>query len=322
VDDPLMGKSSKIWMWIGAFMDHDNLERDLVPIGAVVESLRLEYPDISHSSLRFLEREGLISPTRTPGGHRLFSAADLEQVRQIKAWQAQRLSLEQIRQRLAQRDATGSSAELAARFLERALAGDREQAQRAVVMASDLGWSLEELYLSVLSPALWELGKRWERGDVSVAQEKEVSQVARDLIAELGVRGSNVVDGAEEGVVAACVAGERHELGLLMVSGLLRKRGVSVHFLGADVATTFLVDAVRQRQPRSVVLSATRDENLPAIREAANALRAIGTVPQLLAGGQAVECQPALVASWGVTPIIADDLEQFDQWMPSKNMMR
>ena len=293
-------------------MDRDNAERELLPIGAVVESLRPDYPDISHSSLRFLEREGLIAPTRTSGGHRLFTSADLERVRQIKAWQAQRLSLEQIRQRLAERDATGSPAELAAQFLELALAGDLEQAQRVVLTASDLGLSLDQLYMSVLSPALWELGKRWEHGDVSVAQEKEVSHVARDLIAELGVRGSTVVDGAEEGVVAACVAGERHELGLLMVSGLLRKRGVSVHFLGTEVATTFLVDAVIHRQPRSVLLSATSDEHLPAIHAAAKALRAIGTVPQLLAGGRAVERQPELVAGWGVTPIIANDLERFD----------
>jgi DNA-binding transcriptional MerR regulator/methylmalonyl-CoA mutase cobalamin-binding subunit len=293
-------------------MHRDNPERELMPIGVVVASLRPEYPDVSHSSLRFLEREGLITPTRTPGGHRLFTAADLERVRQIKAWQGQRLSLEQIRQRLAERDATGSPTEVANQFLELALAGKLEQAQRVVLTASDLGLPLEELYLSVLRPALWELGNRWERGEVTVAQEKEVSHVARDLIAELGVRASTVVDGVNNGVVAACVAGERHELGLLMVSGLLRKRGVSVHVLGADVATAFLVDAVRHRQPPAVLLSVTGDEYLPAIRVVANALRAIRTIPQLLAGGQAVERQADLVAGWGVTPMIRHDTGQFD----------
>ncbi len=127
-------------------MRPDKTERELVPIGAVVELLQPDYPDVSHSSLRFLEREGLITPTRTPGGHRLFTTADLDRLRQIKAWQAQRMSLEQIRQRLAERDATGTPAELAAQFLERALAGDLEQAQRAVLSASDLGLSLDQLY--------------------------------------------------------------------------------------------------------------------------------------------------------------------------------
>ena len=46
-----------------------------------------------------LEREGLLTATRTPGGHRLYAPHDVERIRQIKAWQAQRLSLEQIHQR-------------------------------------------------------------------------------------------------------------------------------------------------------------------------------------------------------------------------------
>ncbi len=36
-------------------------------------------------------------------------------------------------------------------------------------------------------------------------------------------------------------------------------------------------------------------------------------MPHLLAGGQAVERQPQTVASWGVTPIVLDDLDQIDR---------
>jgi DNA-binding transcriptional MerR regulator/methylmalonyl-CoA mutase cobalamin-binding subunit len=297
---------------IEAVMEQDSAELELVPIGAVVELLRPAYPDVSHSSLRFLEREGLITPTRTPGGHRLFTAADLERLRQIKDWQAQRLSLEQIRQRLAARDNAGTPADLAAQFLQQALGGHLEQARRTILTASDLGIPLDQMFMSVLTPALWELGRRWEAGEISVAQEKEVSHVARDLIAELGMRASHVADEASDGVVAACVAGERHELGLLMVSGLLRRHGVSVAFLGADVAAAFLADAVKRRQPRAVLLSATSDAYLPAIQAAADAVRATGVGPRLLAGGQAVERQPAIVTGWGVTPIMLDDLQQID----------
>jgi len=63
----------------------------LLSIGAMVAELHRAFPDVTHSSLRFLEREGLITATRTPGGHRLYTHADVERVRQIKTWQAQRL---------------------------------------------------------------------------------------------------------------------------------------------------------------------------------------------------------------------------------------
>src|SRR5918998_164213 len=90
----------------------------LLPIGAVVAELRRRYPDVTHSSLRFLEREGFIDPIRTPGGHRLYTSADIDRIMQIKAWQAERLSLAEVRRRLAVEAALGAPATLAQRFLD------------------------------------------------------------------------------------------------------------------------------------------------------------------------------------------------------------
>jgi DNA-binding transcriptional MerR regulator len=52
-------------------------------IGEVVRRLRDEFPDISISKVRYLEDEGLLMPSRTQGGYRLFSQADLERLRTI-----------------------------------------------------------------------------------------------------------------------------------------------------------------------------------------------------------------------------------------------
>ena len=41
-------------------------------IGAVCERLRDEFPDISISKIRYLEDQGLLQPSRTRGGYRLF----------------------------------------------------------------------------------------------------------------------------------------------------------------------------------------------------------------------------------------------------------
>jgi methanogenic corrinoid protein MtbC1 len=160
------------------------------------------------------------------------------------------------------------------------------------------------LLLDILRPALWELGDRWARGTVSVAQEKEVSEVVRELITEVTARHSGRIADHAIGLVAACVAGEAHELGLRMVSGLLRAFGLDVHYLGTNVAPAFLVDAIQRRQPCAVLLSVTGDEHLPALGEAVLAIRAAGNAPRLLAGGQAVVRQPEVVAGYGVTPIL------------------
>lgn len=283
-------------------------DEDYISIGRLVELVAPEYPDVTQSSLRFLEREGLLTPARTPGGHRLYGQAHVQRLRQIKEWQAQRLSLEEIRERLAGLDAAPEPEDLAAEFLSRALSGDVPAARRTILDASELGVSLDVLFTAVLAPALRELGDRWERGDVSVAQEKEASEISRELIADLAL-GAAPASVAVQPVVAGCVAGERHELGLRMVSGLLGARGIGVHFLGADVAIPFLLDAVTLRRARAVLLSVTTDEQLPALREAAAELAALPQPPAILAGGQAVERNRDLVASWSVVPVRLTDID-------------
>jgi len=56
-------------------------------ISQVVEMLGQEYGDLTVSSLRFLEKEGLVTPERTAGGHRRYTQADVERVRFIKEMQ-------------------------------------------------------------------------------------------------------------------------------------------------------------------------------------------------------------------------------------------
>jgi DNA-binding transcriptional MerR regulator len=289
---------------------HDRPDR-LLTIGSVVAELRRSYPDVTHSSLRFLEREGLIAPIRTPGGHRLFRPGDVERIRQIKTWQAQRLSLDEIRQRLAALQGLEQSATLADHFLREALAGDFAAASQLILGADDLGMPLMRLFGDVLRPALQEVGTRWERGGLPVGQEKEVSELARDLISELSRRHADP-DPHGPIVVAACVAGERHELGLRMVIGLLRERGWRVHFLGADVAPRFLVETVLLRGPAVVLLSATREERLPAVADALTAVREIGIperVPIVVVGGRGVVAHSATLRDWGAIPAGADGLD-------------
>ena len=52
-------------------------------VGAVVRALREEFPDVSISKVRFLEAEGLVTPTRTGSGYRQFRPDDVERIRYV-----------------------------------------------------------------------------------------------------------------------------------------------------------------------------------------------------------------------------------------------
>ena len=52
-------------------------------IGEVVKTIKKEYPSISISRIRFLEKEGLIKPKRSSGGTRIFSLKDIDRILKI-----------------------------------------------------------------------------------------------------------------------------------------------------------------------------------------------------------------------------------------------
>lgn len=75
-------------------------------IGAVLDLLRPEFPDVTISKIRFLEAEGLVTPRRSASGYRRFSAFDAARLRYILTAQRDHyLPLKVIKAHLdAQRD--------------------------------------------------------------------------------------------------------------------------------------------------------------------------------------------------------------------------
>jgi DNA-binding transcriptional MerR regulator len=100
-----------------------------VTIGAVCKALAQEFPDISISKIRYLEDQKLLSPRRTQGGYRLYTASDIQRLRTILRLQRDEfLPLRVIRQELAagrsERDVAASPSD--GRALRRAMVSTRD----------------------------------------------------------------------------------------------------------------------------------------------------------------------------------------------------
>ncbi len=75
-------------------------------IGAVIAALQVQFPALTVSKLRFLEEQGLVSPSRSASGYRQFSQSDVERLRfALTAQRDSYLPLRLIRDQLADLDA-------------------------------------------------------------------------------------------------------------------------------------------------------------------------------------------------------------------------
>jgi DNA-binding transcriptional MerR regulator len=243
---------------------------------------------VSAELLRAWERRyGLLHPTRSSGGLRLYDSADVERVRLMRRHLDAGLAAAEAAD-AASRETVGdeasppalSSASLRAELAD-ALDGFDEPRAQATLDRLLAATTLGALLSDVVLPYLHELGERWARGEASVAQEHFATAVlcgrllglARDWGAGIGPT-----------AVLACLPGEQHELGLIAFGLALRGRGWRIVYLGPDAPLDTVEESCRRLQPRLVVLSAVSARR---VRPVVDQLRELATHQRLALGGAA-----------------------------------
>lgn len=253
------------------------------------ESAQLRIGELSRRTgvaaelLRAWERRyGLLSPTRTSGGYRLYSTDDVRRVGRMRELLASGLSAaEAARATLASpapAPAPAAPADAGA-DLRTALENLDDAAAHAAFDRLLAEFAVGSVLENVVLPVLRDLGEGWARGEVSVAQEHFASNVVRGRLLGLA-RGWDRGRGPR--AVLACPAGERHDLGLLAFGLALREHGWRITFLGGDTPGDTLAETVADLAPAAVVLAAADAAPLEA---SADSLRELSGTPAVWIGG-------------------------------------
>jgi excisionase family DNA binding protein len=201
---------------------------------------------VSEATVKRWSDAGTLRCFRTVGGHRKF------RLRDVKGFLAD------------QRDdappqvapATSLSADQA-QVRSLALAGDVDGLVSFIANHRLRGGSLAEAFDRVFSPAMRDVGESWARGRLSAAQEHIASAALGDALARIRplVERSSRTDKGR--ALCACVADERHDLGVRMVALVLVAEGYRVATAGANVPASDLAMMVAGNPPAVVALSAS-----------------------------------------------------------------
>jgi MerR family transcriptional regulator, light-induced transcriptional regulator len=234
---------------------------------------------VSPELLRAWERRyGLLRPTRTPGGLRLYSSEDLRRVHEMQRHLADGLAAAQAAALASRAPIEPENAPLAASDVRAELAdalhGLDEPAAQAILDRLFAVGTVEAALSEVILPYLSELGARWEREDVSVAQEHFASNVLRGRLLGLA-RGWG--RGVGPVAILACLPGEQHELGLIAFGLALRSHGWRIAYFGSNTPLETIEGAAEHLEPRLVALCAVTSEpiqaSLPHLRDLARRYR-------------------------------------------------
>jgi hypothetical protein len=165
----------------------------LLTIGQVVDQLRSEFADLSITKIRYLEDRGLLSPVRTPGGYRKYSAADVRRLRTVLALQRDEyLPLEVIRDRLDRGTASALGRPLASAAAPRGTSPSlkREEAAYSWEEAGEAA-GVDEQFLRMLAEYRLIHRPAQQSGTVLTDSDLEIARICH-LLARYGVEPRNL----------------------------------------------------------------------------------------------------------------------------------
>ncbi len=200
-------------------------------------------------------------------------------------------------------------------FLEALLAGRRDECRDLVDRLLAAGVTPKTIYVELFHEALYEVGRRWEQGVVTVMLEHRATAIVEELMGHIF---PSVARKARLGkrALVSCAADEFHQVGGRIVADTLEGAGWDVDFLGANGSLESLRSRVLRTRFDLVALSVSVSSHVPKLIESVKVVREADASVRVVVGGRALlEAGASVVAGLGL-PFVhwlesLDHLERF-----------
>ena len=227
-----------------------------------------EKTGVAPTTLRAWERRyGLLKPQRTPKGHRLYDAGDVEVVKRIvnllndnytiskaiNTIRIEELQEQSVSPIESENDESDHWEDFQQRFLTAIEMFDENKLDTVYNEALSL-YPIDLVSSQILRPLLTQLGVRWVDREAGIAEEHFFTSYLRNKVGARMHHTSGKTKGSR--LLMACLPGEFHELGSLLFGLSAMTRGYRILFLGADLPLDQIKSVVEKTDIDSVVLTA------------------------------------------------------------------
>jgi methanogenic corrinoid protein MtbC1 len=149
--------------------------------------------------------------------------------------------------------------------------------------------TLSNIYTEIIKEAMYDVGKAWQKGKISISQEHLATSVVTRIMASIYMDYFILAENTKEKVIVTTATNEFHELGIRIVADLLELDGWDVIYLGANIPREDLVKIILKEKPSFVVISVTMAFNISTAKQIIDKIKENDDLKEIkiLVGGQA-----------------------------------
>ena len=270
-----------------------------------------------------------VKPTRTDGGHRVYTDLDIARLKLLNQAtgnghsisQIANLSLDELKNLLKKesdsitqalekpKPSNGSRLHVAEDYVQKCYAA--VLAFDAHALESHFENAIVELGTEIfieklLNPLLTLIGDRWRTGELRPVHEHMASSIVRSLTYIL--RNNSPCSPNAPKMIVSTPINQLHELGALLAGIIAELKGWKVTYLGANLPAEEIAAAVRFTNARAVTLSISyRTDDVLIAKELRRLRKLIGNDVALVVGGRAAGHYEAVLDQVGVLEIKSYD---------------
>jgi len=198
---------------------------------------------------------------------------------------------------------------LAKKYLELLIDGNKDEAVSLITNRVNSGeLPLKNLYVDIIQPSMYEVGRLWQKRDITVAQEHYITAVSQFLMMSFY---SLIFATPKNGkkVLGLCVGSELHELGIRMISDYFEVNGWESIYLGANTPVEGIIGAIEMHKPDLLLASVSTPIYISDLKRLVESLKEKEISTKIMVGGRALNIASELWKKLGADGYSTDAIE-------------
>jgi MerR family transcriptional regulator, light-induced transcriptional regulator len=173
-------------------------------------------------------------------------------------------------------------------YLNNLLEGNKTGCIKVIKELESQKIALDDLYVNLFQRSLYQIGKMWEKGKVTVGEEHTATKLT-DFLMTSHFNTLKPARSKNKTVVISCVNKEFHELGAKMIAHLFEYHGWTTYFLGASIPPKELIKYIKTKKPDLVGLSFNFYLNFLKLVEVIEDIKKFYPEQKIILGGQGLK---------------------------------